>query len=491
MRHMLEGRKAAPADLGRVLVLGLGVTGRACVEYLKPLVGSRVRELSVVENEDQPIDGRFDLCIASPGISEFSDMYQAAKAASVEIIGEVEFAWRESALGSKWIAVTGTNGKTTTTALVAHILGDCEFDVRCVGNIGDACITAVGRDISAGEFSCSDMPATLNAPKDPDGFEDLVYVVETSSYQLASTSLFAPDVAVVLNITSDHLAWHRSHENYAAAKWKVIANLGSAPDGVAVLNATDDEVRCKVRQLKQDPAREFDYVPLGTSAGMKGDMRDACGSLNAAFVGDDDKLHVAFRGEDHALCAVSDLLLSGAHNVENALAAASAVIAAGARPDRVTESLKSFAPLPHRIEPVGTVAGVRFYNDSKATNTDAALKAITAFLPSKPIVLLGGRDKGTDLADLVAACEQSAKAVINYGESVERFMQAFADARDIGVHRAAGMADAFDLALSIAQPGDIVLLSPACASFDEFSCFEERGDVFKGMVESARAKHGE
>ncbi len=475
---MLAGRKMAPARLGRVLVLGAGVTGQACIGYLEPLVGGRVEALTVVEGDAQPISGRFDLCIASPGISQFSDLYRAAQEASAEVVSEVEFAWRESAASSVWVAITGTNGKTTTTALTAHILGECGFAVRCVGNIGDACITAVGADA-----------ALADAERPAPGA--LVYVVEASSYQLASTSRFAPDAAVVLNITPDHLAWHRSHENYADAKWKVLANLAAAPQGVAVLNAADDEVRAKVRQIKGDAARGFDCIPLGTAQGIGSDMRQVCGSESAAFLAQDGTLRVALRGAEHALGMASQLQLAGGHNIENALAAAAAALAVGAEPACVARALTTFAPLPHRIEPAGTVAGVRFYNDSKATNTDATLKAITAFAPEEPIVLLGGHDKGTDLADLVAACEHSARAVVCYGAAADRFMDAFAGARDVEVHRVRGMASAFDLACELARPGDIVLLSPACASFDEFSCFEERGDAFKEMVERARSLRGE
>ncbi|WP_165253169.1 UDP-N-acetylmuramoyl-L-alanine--D-glutamate ligase [Adlercreutzia sp. ZJ304] len=552
---LLEHRKMAYADLGHVAILGLGVTGKACLNYLKPLVGSRVRKLTVVENDEQPIDGEFDLCIASPGISQFSNMYNAAKAASSEIISEVEFAWRESAANSKWVAITGTNGKTTTTALVAHIMRECGYNVRCVGNIGDACITAVGEasdelrseasqpslrsseaspmntetaqvaeelrseaaqsslrlseaslmsvGAKGGEVFCSNSPdfgkSTTGAfascgtalKTTPPFAPTTYYVAEVSSYQLASTFAFAPDVAVVLNITPDHLAWHRSHENYAEAKWKVLANLANVADGIAVLNATDDEVRAKIRQLRADSTRGFDYIPLGTAKGINFDMRQACGSRNAAFVLPDGTMCVALRGEEYALCNIADLQLSGAHNVENALAAASAAIAAGANAECVAGALTSFAPLPHRIEPVGTVRGVRFYNDSKATNTDATLKAVAAFLPEKPIMLLGGRDKGTDLSDLVESCAAHAKAVINYGESAERFAEAFANIDSIDVHRAVGMADAFNMALDIADAGDIVLLSPACASFDEFTCFEERGDSFKDLVERARSVCGE
>ena len=307
-------------------------------------------------------------------------------------------------------------------------------------------------------------------------------MAEVSSYQLASTSRFAPQVAIVLNITPDHLSWHRSHEAYAAAKWKVLDNLKAVPGAVAVLDATNDEVRAKVRALKAMTADErgFSYVPMGAKAGLHLDMRSVCGSENAAFV-DDGRLVVALCGQEHQLISAADLQIKGEHNAANALAAAAAALALGAEPQKVAGGLRTFAPLEHRIEPCGEVAGIACYNDSKATNVDAVLKALVAFGRVKPIILLGGCDKGTNLEPLVEACEVSAKAVVIFGESRPRFNEAFAQAR-VPVLKAEGLESALDTALAAAEQGDVVLLSPACASFDEFSCYEERGDAFKRMV---------
>lgn len=487
-REYLEGRKLAPANLGRVLVLGLGKSGRAVADYCLGLLGGRVEALAVAAGapssdaeawaqtarehgavvlfDHEAIEGAYDVCIASPGISQFSDFYRSAEAAAAEVISEVEFAWRESAASSKWVAVTGTNGKTTTTALTAHLLRHAGFAADAVGNIGDTCIQAV----AAGATE--------------------VYVAEVSSYQLASTRDFAPDAAVVLNITPDHLSWHRSHENYADAKWKVLANMDRVPDATAVLVACDDAVRAHIRETRAGGGFPFAYVPVGTAAGVGGDMRDACGSANAAFRGAGGRLIVALGDEVSELISVDDLQIKGSHNQTNALAAAAAALAVGAPASLVAEGLLSFAPLEHRVEPAGEVAGVACYNDSKATNVDATLVALTAFLPKRPVVLLGGRDKGTDLAPLVAACKEHAAAVVCFGEARERFEAAFADAGELRVLGAPTMEAALDAALSVAAPDEVVLLSPACASFDEFSCFEERGCVFKQLV-AARAAAAE
>lgn len=483
---LIAGRKHAPERLGRVLVLGLGKSGRAVAEYCLDLLGERVEALAVAAGVPSPqaeawaasarergatvlfdheaIEGTYDLCIASPGISQFSDFYRSAQEKSAEVVSEVEFAWRESASDARWVAVTGTNGKTTTTSLIAHLLRAADLEAAAVGNIGDTCIEAV----AAGQTE--------------------VYVAEVSSYQLASTRDFAPDVAVVLNITPDHLAWHRSHENYAAAKWKVLANLDAVPDGTAVLVCTDEAVRTWLREARQAGGPSFRYVPVGTAEGVGGDMRRACGADNAAFRGSGGRLVVALGAEECELISVDDLQIKGSHNQTNALAAASAALALGVGASRVAEGLLTFAPLEHRVEPAGTVAGVACYNDSKATNVDATLVALTAFLPTRPIVLLGGRDKGTDLAPLVAACEENASAVVCFGEARERFLAAFEGSSVPQVLSAPGLEQALDAALSVAREGDVVLLSPACASFDEFSCFEERGEVFKALVADRAAR---
>ena len=473
-RELIANRKHAPHHLGRVLVLGLGKSGRAAVAYLLPLLDGRVEALAVAAGArsaaseefaaearaagalvafgDEAVGvlaaeagGSFDLCIASPGISQFSAFYEAAAAISAEVISEVEFAWRESAADSRWVAVTGTNGKTTACALAAHVLAGAGLAAAAVGNIGDPCIEAV----AAGRTD--------------------VYVAEVSSYQLASTARFAPNVAVLLNITPDHLHWHRSFE----------------------------VVRAEVRRLRALDAGErgFSYVPLGTAAGLTGDMRAACGSDNAAFLDADGTLRVALKGAEHAAARVEELQIKGEHNASNALAVAAAALALGVHESDVAEGLRTFAPLEHRIEPCGSVAGVRCYNDSKATNVDATLKALAAFPEARPVVLLGGDDKGTDLAPLVEAAHAHAGAVVCFGDAGERFAAAFeaADAQapaGFAAARAAHLADAFDAALALASAGDVVLLSPACASFDEFCSFEERGAAFKTLVADAASALG-
>ncbi len=252
-QNLVPGTKAAPENLGSVLVVGLGKSGRAVADYCLDRLGERVQSVTIVADSiegeaaiwargaqargaqvgDSSLlneDITLDYGIVSPGISESAPLYQRAAQCCKEFFGEVEFAWRESSQESRWVAVTGTNGKTTVTALIAHLLSVAGLEAEAVGNIGDTCIEAV-------------------AQKHP-----AVYVAETSSYQLASIADFAPQVAVVLNITPDHLLWHGSFEAYAQAKWNILKNLPQVPESVAVLDAVDDEVRAKIRELKSQDA---------------------------------------------------------------------------------------------------------------------------------------------------------------------------------------------------------------------------------------------
>lgn len=596
----IQARKCAYRNLGNVAVLGLGVTGRAVAEYLLPMVGGRVSSLVVFggksneaglrwasevsdryrnagveiifDDEDVakhiPSDaegGKFDICIASPGISAFSDFYLNGMGASKALIGEVELAWCESGEDSVWIAVTGTNGKTTTTSLIAHILRSSGLDAKAVGNIGDACITEVARDMC----DVRDAAAGVEDPGQDgrqgdlqyDGNDDVqrdggnacqdaghgddaciarkYYVVETSSYQLASVNRFRPDVAVILGITPDHIKWHGTHGHYADSKFNLLSNLGA--DDVAILDATNDEVRAKVREIKNAVGiRKYRYIPIGTSCGVDGDMREACGSEAAAFCrkaldsmsdgfeagqsadpaceadsagnaasasygiadaapapdeGECGRLTVAYKGVEHSLCAVSDLQILGNHNVINALAAASAAVALNVPDEEISKALAAFSPLEHRIEPCGEHSGIRFYNDSKATNVDATLQAIRAFGGRHLTIMLGGDDKGTDLGELVRACGENADVMVCYGQAGARFYDALKPLDGIMVGGCGGNEDAarthkvflektFDEAFERAcnEARSVVLLSPACASFDEFSCFEERGEHFKHLV---------
>ena len=394
----------------------------------------------------EEVAGSYDVCVASPGISEFSPFFASASAHAIQIMGEPEFSYRLSP--ERWIGITGTNGKTTTTALTAHLLESAGMDADAVGNIGDTPVSRIDHRAPGSWF-----------------------VAELSSYQLATSSELHPHAAVLLNITPDHLSWHRSHEAYARAKCRMFRNMGK--DDLAVINVEDEGV-CDVRAIIDDGSRRVLELGLADS-----------GARDAAFVRD-GMLTVRLAGTETPLVTIDELKIAGAHNVLNALAAASLALFCGADAASISSGLRDFGALPHRIEPVGEVRGVRFYNDSKATNTDAVEKALTAFPADRVVLLAGGRDKGTPLEDFARTVMSSTvHAIVCFGEARERFLEAFRDAEgssEVDLAEADGLIDAVDVARTLADAGDVVLLSPACASFDEFSGFEERGDRFRSYV---------
>jgi UDP-N-acetylmuramoylalanine--D-glutamate ligase len=364
----------------------------------------------------------------------------AAKRRAERTISEIEFAFEESS--SPWVGITGTNGKTTTTALTAHLLSSAGVSARAVGNIGEPAIEAVSEQDS-GE----------------------VLVAEVSSFQLALTKAFHPRVAVLLNITPDHVDWHGSLENYASDKVKVFASMD--PDDVAVIDV-DDPGSAPYADLVE--AQGPHVVRVSRYVAHDG---------GASAVGGVLALHTT-KGPIE-LCREDELLIKGPHNVSNALAAASAAHALGAKPEHLREGLMSFRPIEHRLEPVGMAVGAEWFNDSKATNPDAVSKALTAFGDRPLILLLGGRNKGNDFGPLAIEAAERAKAVVLFGEACDELASAF-KATSVHTYRSATLADAVERAASIASPGDSVVLSPACASFDEFANYEERGTSFTRLV---------
>jgi UDP-N-acetylmuramoylalanine--D-glutamate ligase len=452
-----------PRAARRVCVLGRGVTGEAVAKYLRTLPNPP--QLEIFEN-DAEVTGTFDLAVVSPGIPPHSALYISAVKSCGEVISEPELAYRLSP--EHWIVVTGTNGKTTTTALLAYLLNACGMRARVAGNIGTPCIQAVS-ERAEGEY----------------------IVAELSSYQLAYSSTIAPDAAILLNITPDHLSWHGSFEAYRDAKLSLFERLD--PAAPAVIDATLEETRSVVRARRANNLRT---IPLGTADGLQGDMTARCGSAEAAFVDPAAlELTLVINGERTVLLNAAELQIKGEHNQENALAAASVALALGADPQKLAAGLASFQPLEHRIEPCGTVGGVSFYNDSKATNPEATIKALTSFAGTQLIVLLGGRDKNTSLDEMIELSEGTCKAVVCYGEAGPRFAEEYVMAPSDGssagpmIRLVATFQEAFDAAVALAEPGEAVLLSPACASFDEFKSYEHRGQTFKTLVQELRLSY--
>ena len=451
----------------RIAVLGTGRTGEAVARWALSLsAGREGAEVAVFSEDDdegsrevarelialgarvtlgaRDVDGlRTDLVVASPGIAPHRPLLRSARELGAPVISELELAWRVSR--ARFIAVTGTNGKTTVTSLVAHLLTTSGLDARAVGNIGQ--------------------PSILEAATAPPA---ALLVAECSSFQLALTDTFHPFVSVLLNITPDHLDWHGSLEAYERDKARVFAH--QAEGDTAVVDVDDAWSAAWAQRLGSSGVH---VVRVTLSKPPRG---------GAGLV--DEMLTVDTEAGPAALVESSELLIRGGHNVANALAAAAAALRAGATLEAVREGLRTFEPIEHRLQTVATLGGVTYVNDSKATNPDAVLKALDAFDGGRVIVLLGGRNKHNDFSALARRCERACRLAVLFGEARSELEQAFRDS-DAEFVSATTMAGALRLARDAAVPGDVVLLSPACASFDEFAGFEDRGTTFAKLVRGA------
>ena len=375
-----------------------------------------------------------DLIVPSPGVPADAPLLQAARAKGVTIWSEVELADRF--LSGRLIGITGSNGKTTTTSLVEHILRNAGLPTILAGNIGTPLIARVEQ--------------TSN---------DTITVVELSSFQLELIEVFRPNISVFLNLTADHLDRHHTLEAYGRAKARIFENQTEADS--AVLNADDPAT------TPLAPARPQVYW-------FSRKQRVAQG----AFVRENE---IFFRrdGEEEVVLNLRDIPLAGAHNVENVLAAVAATRLAGAEPAAIARGVRSFAGVEHRLEFVAEIAGVRYYNDSKATNVDATLKALEAF-PGRILIILGGKDKGSDYTLLQKPLRERAILALLIGAAAEKIEKQITGS--VAIERAGTIERAVEIASHAARPGDVVLLAPACASFDQFQNYEHRGRVFKDLV---------
>lgn len=450
---------------GHLVVLGLGSSGLAVADWGLARASDGVRVAVVdsaagpkIEQHAQMLRARgatvrlgcddldaadvktADLVVASPGIHPASPLLASARALGAPIISEIELAYRISR--APWVAVTGTNGKTTTTALVTHLLQEAGFVAEAVGNIGRPAVNV------ATELDATGM-----------------IVAEVSSFQLVYTDTFHPRVSVLLNITPDHIDYHGSFEAYAAEKGKVFARQGAGD--TAVIDIDDPGSRAYA-----DPVESRDVLVRRVS--LKRRQRNGAYLEGKALVLDE-------QGEVHELVEVDRLAIRGEHNFSNALAAAAAARAVGASLEAIRSGLSSFKPIEHRLESVRIVAGVEYVNDSKATNPDAVCKALTAFADRSVVLLLGGRNKGVDLGPLASNIAGRVRDVVAFGEAAPELEDVF-ERVGMKVMPARGLSEAVALARSAAHPGDVVLLSPGCTSFDEFDSYEERGRVFKQIV---------
>ena len=403
-------------------------------EGLAELVGKV--ELALGRQDEALLAGK-DLLILSPGISINHVLPQAALRLQIPVWGEVELAGR--LCKAPIAAVTGTNGKTTTTTLLGEMMKAKYAEVVIGGNIGVGLAQAVSQVSSQG------------------------YVVaEISSFQLEAAGTFQPHIAVILNLTPDHIDRHGSFAGYGAVKEQIFAN--QQPQDYLVLNHDDENVRDMANRCRSQAFFFSRRVELESGA----------------FVSD-GSICLRWQGKSALVCRVDEMKLFGGHNVENALAACAAAFLAGVDPEQMAKVLRDFTGVEHRIEPVATLEGVRWYNDSKATNPESSIKALEAF-DGHVVLIAGGRDKNTDLSEFADLIKAKADLLILIGEAAERFELA---ARAAGVEkivRSASLADAVETARKLAKSPQVVLLSPACASYDMFDNYEQRGEIFKQLV---------
>lgn len=446
----------------KVLVFGTGISGIAAAKLLQTAKAEVVlfdgnRDLDcerVMGNFDavqditlyvgelpEEVRTALDLVVLSPGVPTDLPLVNVFKNAGIPIWGEIELAYRCGK--GDVLAVTGTNGKTTTTALLGEIMKSCYPDVNVVGNIG--------------------IPYTGVVKNSTD---DTVTVAEISSFQLETIDAFRPKITAVLNITPDHLNRHHTMDNYIAAKMSIAKNQG--PDDVCVLNYEDEILR---EQAKQVSAQIVYFSSLS--------------KLEKGFYLDGDTIVYADGQNTEAVIRTDELNILGRHNHENVMAAVAMAVNYGVPMDKIRQVLRTFQAVEHRIEYVTEKRGVRFYNDSKGTNPDAAIKGIQAM--DRPTCLIGGGyDKQSEYTEWIRSFNGKVKKLVLIGQTKEKIAE---EAEKCGFHDyvfAESLQEAVDICYDNAENGDAVLLSPACASWGMFPNYEVRGKMFKEMVHALK-----
>lgn len=442
----------------KILIIGLGKSGfGAILPLIKNGAIVSVYDKKNIENIDkeaielfsqnniktflghEPKDmGIFDLLIVSPGVPLDLPFIIEARNLGIEIIGELELAYQFSK--GKFIAITGTNGKTTTTTLVGEIFKHSGRKTQVVGNIGTPVID-----------------------KALESDEETWFITETSSFQLETIGSFHPVVSVLLNITPDHMDRHKTMEGYGSAKARIFENQNE--NDYFVVNF-DDEFAFSYGKLAKAKVVPFSRKTV---------LEFGC------FVTDGNIVIVNQAGEIIEICRIKDLKIPGLHNLENALAAAAAAYFAGVAVKSIGESLRTFEGVAHRLEFVREYQNVRYVNDSKGTNPDASIKAIEA-IDGNIILIAGGYDKGSTFETFIGSFNGKVKKMILLGKTGPFIKQTAEEMGFNEIQMVKDMDQCVEFAFKIAIPGDTVLLSPACASWDMYKCFEDRGDHFKNCV---------
>lgn len=383
--------------------------------------------------DDLVLDAK--LIIKSPGIPEKAPIMKKVASLNIPVIDEIEFAFRNT--NARVIAITGTNGKTTTTLLIYHLMKEAGFNVGLAGNVG----FSMARQVAREAFDW--------------------YVLEVSSYQLDGTETFKPEIGVLLNITPDHLdRYDYNMQNYVNSKFQLVENMTQQEHFIYY---ADDEVIAKELQTRS-------VVPRRMPVSLKS------GTGQAYF----DGARMVFNLNERFEIAQSETTLKGPHNLINTMAAVTAVRLAGGNVEAIRKGLSTFVNAPHRLEPVGVINGVQFVNDSKATNVDSVIYALGSF--DQPLIwIAGGIDKGNDYGLIMEAVRQKVKALICLGTDNEKLKKAFGGVVPV-IRETQSVEELVEMSLELAKEGDVVLLSPACASFDLFKNYEDRGDQFRAAV---------
>ncbi len=445
-----------------ILVVGMAASGLEAAKYLS-LHEAKVticdsKEASELGDAIKKLDGidveistggnpesavGFEMVVLSPGVPTDLPFIEEAKAKGIDVVGELELSGAVSP--GKIIAITGTNGKTTTTALTGEIFKNAGKDVRVVGNIG--------------------IPV-LSVSDSTD--ENSYLITEVSSFQLESIKKYRPVTAAILNITPDHLNRHGSMEAYVEAKKRIFMNMKT---GQIVLNYDNMATR-EIGEKIQNNGLETIYFSV------KRELEDG-------VCVEKEEILINRSGLKKRVCRTDDILIPGSHNVENALAAIAIADCHGIDIEIIKKSLMAFEGIEHRMEFVDEVKGVKYYNDSKGTNPDASIKAIEAF--NEQIVLIaGGMDKGSDFSEFIGSFNGKVKEMIVLGETAEKMIAAAHKKGFSEIYRVENMNDAVKRAYEISRNGDCVLLSPACASWDMYKSYEYRGRDFKDRVRELR-----
>lgn len=439
-----------------ILIIGLGISGVSTVLALNKL-GAKIYvtdskekdQLTEYINKLKNIDvkyflgnkdidlGLIDIAVKSPGVPFDIDLIKDLNKKSIEVVTDIELAYR--LCENKFVAITGTNGKTTTTALVGEIFKNSRKPYHIAGNIGVGILWEV-----------------VNSN------EEDIFIVETSSFQLENTHFFKPKASLITNITPDHLNWHKTLDHYINAKKKVFKNQDSKD--FTILNYDDN----LLREMKNETNAEVIFF-------------SSTEVLNRGIYVEDREIIINVSSEKIKVMNVNELKIPGKHNLENVLSSIALAFAMEVPIDIIRKTLKEFDGVEHRLEFVDELKGIKFYNDSKGTNPDASIKAIDA-LDSPIILIAGGMDKGSDFTEFINSFNKKVKALVLLGETKEILKQIANEKGFLETYEVKDIKEAVNKSFELSERGDNILLSPACASWDMFKSYEERGEEFKKAV---------